>query len=67
MPTRIVIDVVKNNQGEAFVNFVRSVDMAVVNGRKGIDGFTRVLERGSSVVDYILHCRRAEYGIDWQL
>ena len=54
IPTRIVTDVVKNNQGEAFVDFVRSVDMGVVNGRKGIDGFTCVLERGSSVVDYCI-------------
>ena len=27
IPSRKVTDVVKNNQGEAFVDFVRSVDM----------------------------------------
>ena len=35
LPTRRVIDLVKNRQGEIFVDFLRSVDMCVVNGRKG--------------------------------
>ena len=54
IPTRKVIDVVKNNQGEAIVGIVRSVDMVVVNGRIKIDRFTCVSERRSSVVDYCI-------------
>ena len=34
LPNRKVIDVVKNNQGEALVDFLNNVNMAVVNGRK---------------------------------
>ena len=34
LPSRKVIDVVKNSQGETFVDFLSSVNMAVVNGRK---------------------------------
>ena len=52
LPTRRVIDSVKNSQGETFVDFLRSVDMCVVNGRKGRDMFTCVSNRGRSVVDY---------------
>ena len=35
LPNRKVIDEVKNNQWEMFVDFLRSVNMGVVNGRKG--------------------------------
>ena len=52
LPGRNVIDVVKNNQGEALVYFLSSVNMAVVNGRKGRDAFTCVSSKGCSVVDY---------------
>ena len=52
MPSRKVIDEVKNSQGEEFVDFLRSVNMGVVNGRKGKDAFTCVSNRGRSVVDY---------------
>ena len=51
MPNRKVIDGVKNSQGEVFVDFLRSVNMGVVNGRKGKDAFTCVSNRGCSVVD----------------
>ena len=40
LPSRKVIDVVKNSQGETFVDFLSSVNIAVVNGRKGQDAFT---------------------------
>ncbi len=54
LPMRNVIDVVKNSQGEAFVDFLEGVDMAVVNGRKGRDAFMCISGRGCSVVDYCI-------------
>ena len=51
-PPPEIIDQVKNNQGEAFVDFLRSVDMCIVNGGKGIDAFTYGSNTGSLVVDY---------------
>ena len=33
-------DSVKNSQGEVFADFVRGMNMVVVNGRKGSDAFT---------------------------
>ena len=39
LPTRNVIDVVKNSQGEAFVDLLEGANMAVVNVRKGRDAF----------------------------
>ena len=59
LPNRKVIDEVKNNQGEMFVDFLRSVNMGVVNGRKGKDAFACVSGKGCSVVDYCFV--RAEY------
>ena len=35
IPSRKVIDVVKNSQGKAFVDFHQSISMTEVNGRKG--------------------------------
>ena len=52
LPNRKVIDEVKNNQGEMFVDFLRSVNMVVVNQRKGMHAFTCVSGKGCSVVDY---------------
>ena len=52
LPSRKPIDGVKNSQGEEFVDFLRSVNKGVVNGRKGKDAFTCVSNKGSSVVDY---------------
>ena len=52
LPRRKVIDGVKNNQGEEFVDFLRNVNMGVVNGRKGKDAFTCVSSKGCSIVDY---------------
>ena len=52
IPRRKIIDRVKNCQGEGFVDFLRSTEMCVVNGRKGRDAFTCVSGRGGSVVDY---------------
>ena len=54
LPNRKVIDEVKNNQGEMFVDFLRSVNMGVVNGRKGKDAFTCVSGKGCSVLDYCI-------------
>ena len=51
---RSIIDVVKNSQGEAFVDFLRGANITVVNGRKGRDAFTCVSGRGCSVVDYFI-------------
>ena len=52
VPPREVIDVVRNNQGEDFVDFLKGVNMVVVNGRKGRDAYTCVSGKGCSVVDY---------------
>ena len=52
IPRRKIIDMVKNSQGDGFVDFLRSTDMCVVNGRKERDAFTCVSGRGGSVVDY---------------
>ena len=46
MPNRKVIDGVKNSQGEEFVDFLRSVNMWVVNGRKGKDAFHLCVQQG---------------------
>ena len=51
----------KNNQGEMFVDFLRSVIMRVLNGRKGKDAFTCVSGKGCSVVDYCNRMVGAEY------
>ena len=51
LPSRKVIDGVKNSQGEEFVDFLRSVNMGVVNGRKEKDAFICASNKGSSVVD----------------
>ena len=47
-----IINMVKNSQEDGFVDYLRSTDMCVVNGRKGRDAFTCVSGRGGSVVDY---------------
>ena len=47
-----VIDVVRNSQGEGFMDFLRSIERCAVNGRKGKDAFTCVSGRGCSGVDY---------------
>ena len=54
LPSRNVIDEVKNSQGEVLVDFLSSVNMAVVNGRKGRDAFACVSSKGCSVVDYCI-------------
>ena len=46
MPNRKVVDGVKNSQGEEFVDFLRSVNMWVVNGRKGKDAFHLCVQQG---------------------
>ena len=43
------------------MNFLRSVNMGVVNGRKGKDAFTCVSGKGRSVVDYCNCIVGAEY------
>ena len=52
VPNRKVIDVVRNSQGEEFMDFLRGTEMCVVSGRKGKDAFTCVSGRGCSGVDY---------------
>ena len=44
----------KKNQGAMFVDFLRSVNMGVVNRRKGKDSFTCVSGKGCSVMDYCM-------------
>ena len=51
VPNRKVIDVVRNSQGERFMNFLRSTE-CVVGGRKGKDAFMCVSGRVCLVVDY---------------
>ena len=40
---RKVIDVVRNSQGEGFMDFLRGTEMCVVSGRKGKDASTCTL------------------------
>ena len=40
VPMRKVINVMKNSQGEDFVDFLKDVNMVVVNGRKGRDAYS---------------------------
>ena len=54
VPLREAIDVVKNSQGEDFVDFLKGVNMVVVNGRKGRDAYTCVSGKGCLVVDHCL-------------
>ena len=54
LANRKVIDEVKNNQGEMFVDFLRSVNMEVVNGRKRKGAFICVSGKGCSVVNYCI-------------
>ena len=46
IPNRKVIDEVKNNQGEMFVDSLRSVNMGVVNGRKRKGCFHLCIRQG---------------------
>ena len=52
VPHRKVIDVVRNSQGEGFMDFLRGTEMCVVSGRKGKDAFMCVSGRFCSVVDF---------------
>ena len=54
LPSRKVIDVVKNSQGETFVDILSNVNMSVVNGRKGRYAFTCISSKGCSVEDYCI-------------
>ena len=51
VPNHKIIDVVRNSQGEGFMDFLRGTEMCVVSGRKGKDAFTCVSGRFCSVVD----------------
>ena len=61
IPLQKFTDSVKNSQGEVFADFVRGMNMVVVNRRKGRDAFTCISGRGSSVVD---HCVVGEESFD---
>ena len=52
VPNRKVIDVVRNSQGEGFMDILRGTEMCVVSGKKGKDAFSCVSGRFCSVVDY---------------
>ena len=49
----LYIYVVKNTQGEEFIEFLQEMNMCVLNGRFSNDNFTCISSRGKSVVDYI--------------
>ena len=53
-PSRIVLDTTCNKNGRAFIDFLNSLDLCMLNGRFDTqhDGFTSVSAKGLAVVDY---------------
>ena len=53
---RVVLDQTKNPRGDVFTDFLKDMQLCVVNGRVTTqnDNFTFVSTRGRSVVDYIV-------------
>jgi c-di-GMP-related signal transduction protein len=49
----IVIDNTENLKGDLFIEFLRDINFAMLNGRIGVNDFTYISPRGRSVVDYI--------------
>jgi hypothetical protein len=49
----IVIDNTENLKGDLFIEFLRDINFAMLNGRIGVNDFTCISPRGRSVVDYI--------------
>ena len=55
VPIRNTIDQVVNRQGDAFLNFLLSNKLCILNGRiEGEDNFTYLSSQGRSVVDYFV-------------
>ena len=55
VPNRNVIDHTCNKNGEAFIDFLLSNKLCVLNGRiNGCDNFTYIKPNGRSVVDYFI-------------
>ena len=55
IPNRVILDDVNNARGVAFVDFLKSIQFSMLNGRfYPQDGnYTCISHRGKSVVDYI--------------
>ena len=53
VPLQKVMDVMKNSQGEDFLDSLKGVNMVVVNDRKCRDAYTCVSDKRCSVVEYI--------------
>ena len=53
---RISLDKERNNTGEKLVEFVKDMNLALVNGRlpPDFDDFTSISSRGRSIVDYFI-------------
>ncbi|MES9883775.1 MAG: reverse transcriptase family protein [Sedimenticola sp.] len=56
VPRRVNIDTVRNQFGNALIDFLKDTKMCVVNGRgdSTCDNYTCISTRGKSVVDYII-------------
>ena len=59
IPPQKVIDSVKNSQGEVFADFVRGMNMVVVNGRKGRGAFTCISGRRAQWLTIVWLGRKA--------
>ena len=53
---RVVLDEIKNPRGDVFTDFLKDMQLCVINGRvtPQNDNFTFVSTHGRSVVDYIV-------------
>ena len=51
---RCRVDIVKIEQGEMLVEYIKSMSLYFVSGRQGPDEFTCICSKGRSVVDYRL-------------
>ena len=55
IPDRVSIDDTKNSRGTVFLDFLKSVNHCMLNGRitPDLDNFTCISHKGRSVVDYL--------------
>ena len=55
LPDRRIIDETKNTRGPIFMDFLKSVNCCLLNGRvtPDLDNFTCISHKGRSVVDYM--------------
>ena len=54
IPVRNVIDATSNKHGDHLLEFLIDCNLCIVNGRVGLNDFTHVSHRCSSVVDYVI-------------